>query len=302
MAKALSSAKEIVVMDRGIVESTFSQIYQLNPRPEEGDLFDWAENIMSFKTLETMCLVYIKRMEENDFLNEKQLEILEIMMIKTLNALKGVGSGIPRELSAIISIDIDSYSLYNIEHRSNLLTFDISGSDVLYTVSKKLYETETIYRENNGLGLSSPFTELHKSFQKTHSISQKFNVVEEALYNVGLQAELIVNVVCNYLEGFGIKSSKTAISNYLLCCTNDQDPKRIVDTILEYMEEPSCVNYQGLVTLLDQYFCRDSISIFRSSPSNIKFLITEYTGIEPYYICDTPLMMGEESGLVEYLP
>ena len=37
---------------------------------------------------------------------------------------------------------------------------------MLYTVSKKLYETETIYRENNGLGLSSPFTELHKSFQK----------------------------------------------------------------------------------------------------------------------------------------
>jgi hypothetical protein len=70
---------------------------------------------------------------------------------------------------------------------------------MLYTISKKLYETETIYRENNDLGLFSPFTELHKSFQKTHSISQKFNVVEEALYSVGLQAELI-DVVCNYLR------------------------------------------------------------------------------------------------------
>ena len=134
MAKALSSAKEIVVMDRGIVESTFSQIYQLNPRPDGDYMLDWAENIRLFKTLETICLAYIERIEENEFLYEKQLEFLEITMIKNLNALKEVRSGIPRELSTIISIDIDSYSLYNIEHRSNLLTFDISGSYVLYTV------------------------------------------------------------------------------------------------------------------------------------------------------------------------
>ena len=294
MAKALSS----VVMNHDIVVDTFMQIYPLS--------FCLGQlEVMLLQNRQITSLPYVKTIGENDLLNEKQLEFFEITVIQNLNILKGLRGRIPKELSVLIPIDIDSFSLYNIEHRSNLLSFNLFDSYMLYKMSKKLYEVETINRENNRFvngELFCPFTELHKSFQKTHSISQKFSVVEEALHSARLQSELIFDIVCNYLEGFGVKNSKTAISNYLLCCTNDQDPKKIVDTILEYTEEPSCVNYQGLVTLLDQYFCRDSISIFRSSPSNIKFLITEYTGIEPYYICDTPIILGEESSLVEYLP
>lgn len=53
-------------------------------------------------------------------------------------------------------------------------------------------------------------------------------------------------------------------------------------------------NHQELIDLLDQFFGSDSVTIFKTLPSKIKFLITEYKGIEQYYICDTPFLFSEE--------
>ncbi|MDP4708569.1 MAG: hypothetical protein NWS20_00985 [Rickettsiaceae bacterium] len=288
MSKNSFNTKQLVVQNRDLIEKAFLEIPTLQSGASDEELLA-AKRLL--KNIKKICLVHVDKIDHHIIFSEKQYQLLEILLVQNLSELKSLQGRVPNELFSIINLDLDAYSLYNTERIETLLHYNLAPGYALYSQTKKLEQLESQF---DGSAIwNSPFTEIHRAFQATYTISKKLYELKNLLYNLKLDSEL-GNIICNYLEGFSPELPQIAISNYLLCCVNDQTPSVIIDTVFEYLiEGPECIKLQELVDLLDPYFGSDSITIFKTLPSNIKFLITEYSGIEEDYISDFPSILGE---------
>lgn len=293
MAKAL--IKPLGNLDE--IQEIFNDIIEKEKANMAIDPVLFSERVISIKSIGTRILSNAALDElavDRKVIDHKVYEYVKLSILEALNYLNNKG-GVPNELNQVLSIDgFLELSTYNLQERIDIVRINMIHPKVFAHIVTSICKMEKEYAD---IGIGS-FAILNKSLQKTHSVAQKFTSIGSALSEAGIQAKDVLDIIYNYLEGFGKNDAKNAISKIILYL-NDQAPNGLLGCVGDYLgqDEESLLYVQPgeekVFGILDQQFGDDGIAMFSTLPFNARSIILDYTGIEEYYICDTPAVLGQ---------
>ncbi len=291
MAKALINPLDNLIRVQDNIQEIFNGIVEKENPIMAIDLLRFSQRVGLIKSIESMVSVVMDEIAI-DRIN-KVYAFIKISILSNLNELKNNG-GVPNELNQVLSIDdFLELSTYNLKERMDMSQLNASNPKVFTHFVTSMRKME----KNQIEGVDGPFSVLNKSLQKAHSSAQKITIVGSALPGM-IETSGVLDIIYNYLEGFGKNDAKNAISK-IIFYLNDQAPHGLLGCVGGYLEqdEQSPLYVQPgegkVFGILDQQFGDDGIAMFATLPFSARSIILDYTGIEEYYICDTPAVLGE---------